>query len=957
MMKRPPPLPLVLLVATLAGCNLLVDVPVSEPLPTRPDAPAPLSAGELLRYSLANLGEVSPGLLYRSSRPSPGLLEFLERRCALGHVINLRRSREPEVKEFVESRGGSFTHVSMSASKPPRPDQILELIRVTHRALADGRSILLQCRAGADRTGTMVAIWRMLFQKVDDHGALEFEARLHGHQSWVHPNVFETIERFRPELFMPFVRDPALLDDPERVADVTRRYFERQPLLSGRLGSNTGPLSAGTGRADLLEGPDGPIDTIQMATYGPSPGVSTGVREPVFARAIVLDNGGFRLAIVSCDLMVMGIRLRARVLELLEARGIAVDDLLLAATHTHTGIGGYVDHWLAEFYIMGTFDESIREQLARRIADAIAAADASRRPARLGAGRAFASGLSANRRLGTTIDEEVGLIRIDDDASGEPIALIVNFTGHPVLEPSDGLISPDYPGYLARELDARFGFGLFLQGALGDVNASPSADLSVWRLEGAAQSVAAQLLESLEEAARAIETVREIELASMTAELTLPAVNPNVVPDLLFPLDWMVGSLANWPRRAPLQASRIGDCALISCSTELGVRLGRRIKRRSPAPFTFVVSHANSYAGYAVTQYGHPRGKLDPTSAMANNGSSYGRRLVEKAVDLLEEQWGERLDADSPLLSSALEARLHAEVESGAVSAQDLPRRRAELIELEESELFLDRDPTAPQTRGGRLVSDSIDDLARLDLSFLYLEDARGGQGLEARLRDVDATLRLRLPLDVRVDVAVGYRDAEWDASGDPDSDAEIKDVVVGLERPFTVWRDLDGGNALRLTPRIAVTAPTGDADVDVPFAFAPAAGVWRPSFGAAAELIWDTHRALTAEALFTTSTERWNGRRPGDLWDFTLGYRERHGAVSLSLDWVTQLRSPDSRRGGRTEADIDDTSYQMGIRPGLTVHLGEHVDLRVEGIFPLARSERGAGEGTGVVAGMTAAF
>jgi hypothetical protein len=153
------------------------------------------------------------------------------------------------------------------------------------------------------------------------------------------------------------------------------------------------------------------------------------------------------------------------------------------------------------------------------------------------------------------------------------------------------------------------------------------------------------------------------------------------------------------------------------------------------------------------------------------------------------------------------------------------------------------------------------------------------------------------------------------------------------------------------------MTAPTGDDEPLVPFAFAAASGVWRPAAGGAVELVWETHRVLAAETLFTTATEGHHDRRPGDRWEFALGYRERHGLASLSLEWWTAMVWPDDRRGGRLRVDVDERSFQMDLRPGLAFHLGEHVDLDVGGIFPLARGGRGAGQGRGVVVGIGAGF
>jgi len=54
-------------------------------------------------------------------------------------------------------------------------------------------------------------------------------------------------------------------------------------------------------------------------------------------------------------------------------------------------------------------------------------------------------------------------------------------------------------------------------------------------------------------------------------------------------------------------APRIGDCVLVTFPGELSVEIGLGIKKRAPAPFTFVAGYTNGYIYYA------------PTTAQRNN--------------------------------------------------------------------------------------------------------------------------------------------------------------------------------------------------------------------------------------------------------------------------------------------------------------------------------------------------
>ncbi|MCZ6794708.1 MAG: neutral/alkaline non-lysosomal ceramidase N-terminal domain-containing protein [Planctomycetota bacterium] len=944
------PLPFLLLVG-LSGCRLLFEAPDFAPSPIDGEREG-LTAEELDRFCGDNLGEVSPGLLYRSAKPSAELLDFLGERVGLRHVVTLLGGPTPQEEAFVARVGGKVTAAPMSVERPPTPRNILALIRATHEARSEGRALLVHCRAGADRSGVMVAVWRLLFQGQTDREALFRETRHFGHVSpWI-PMVRQTIDRFRPELFRPFVEDAALLDDEEAVRRLEARYFQGYPLLSGDETTASGPLEVGAGRSDLLEGLAEPV---QLATYGPFPGFATGVRDPVFARSLVLECQGKRLAIVSCDLLMIDHGLRGEVLEALRDRGVELDDLLLDATHTHTSIGGYVRHWPSELYILGTYRDEIRRHLVERIAAAVSQASAGLEPALVGIGRAFVEGLSVNRRLGRTVDPEVGFIRFDRK-DGRPLALLACYGAHPILAPADGKVSADYPGRLARMLDERFGFGLFLQGALGDVNARIAGREPVWQSEGLAEEMASRLFRAIEAAARETVLREETVLASMTSDFELPPLNVNIIPDLFFPLDWLLGAFLDWPRRAPLQAIRLGDAAIVACSTEAGSRLGLRIKRRSPAPYPFVVTHANGYSGYAVTAVGHGRSKLDPTSLVAMNGASHGTRLVETALDLLEVQWGERIGRDTRRLSPAARQRFDDETRG---LLDDERERLRELAEDEEREETMeDLDPTLPRSRRrGIDFRDATGDFLRLESYWLYLDDLNGGQGIPGRRREWGFDLRARFPGDLRVTTRLGYARSDWDAPSGRGTDEGLTDLEVSLERPFELSRDFLSGSALRAIPLLGIVAPTGEAKDSAPLAFAASTGVWRPTLAGVLEWTWDTDHTLSLEAQYKTALGRSDGRRPGDLLEMALGYSERFGSLSLFLDLTSTLRLPDSRPGPERLLEVEEASVDLGLRPGISFGLFDRFEGFVQGRFTLARTGSGAPQGDGLLAGISIAY
>src|SRR5512143_1104215 len=66
--------------------------------------------------------------------------------------------------------------------------------------------------------------------------------------------------------------------------------------------------------------------------------LSTGVLNPLHAKALVLRQGGTRAALVFCDMIGLSDATAARVREQVERElAIPQENILLAATHSHTG--------------------------------------------------------------------------------------------------------------------------------------------------------------------------------------------------------------------------------------------------------------------------------------------------------------------------------------------------------------------------------------------------------------------------------------------------------------------------------------------------------------------------------------------------------------------------------------------------------------------------------------------
>ena len=140
-------------------------------------------------------------------------------------------------------------------------------------------------------------------------------------------------------------------------------------------------LRAGFGRASLTVFEPG----MCMFGWGHPDNVCEGVTTELYARAMAIEDvaNGRRFVYVCCDLGMISESLRQAVVQRVCAPGSALTehDLMLTATHTHSGPSGFSTYFFYALSSPGVL-RRIHDALADGIAAAVRAALASLRPAR-----------------------------------------------------------------------------------------------------------------------------------------------------------------------------------------------------------------------------------------------------------------------------------------------------------------------------------------------------------------------------------------------------------------------------------------------------------------------------------------------------------------------------------------------------------------------------------------------
>lgn len=370
-------------------------------------------------------------------------------------------------------------------------------------------------------------------------------------------------------------------------------------------------LGVQTGAVDMT-----PPEPLPLGGYTARKGaVSEPGEDKLWARAVVLTQGGRRLAVVSFETLTIPESL----VEAVRAGVPRGTDLFLVATHTHCAPDSQMLNKRMTLGIPGIADYKRKwlDWTAGRLAGLVQTT--LRRPTVRVDGlverQAFVN-LNRARRKGAHPDPTLTMV----SAGSRP--LFASFAAHATVYGERRLrVSGDWPGALSAATGAAF-----LPGAIGDM--SPVAD-------GADPDKAlAGMVETMRAAlgrARPVTVRGRLRTASQAVRLEPPVPSPafiaeNNVPEVLAKV--MVAKFA--PPSATVSAWSYGNLAVVGVPGEPTAAVGRRIVaagRAAGFATTLVVSHCNGWCGYILEADDYARGGYEAT--LSFNGPTTADRVVE----------------------------------------------------------------------------------------------------------------------------------------------------------------------------------------------------------------------------------------------------------------------------------------------------------------------------------------
>lgn len=234
---------------------------------------------------------------------------------------------------------------------------------------------------------------------------------------------------------------------------------------------------------------------LRIITPDPLLPVSGGVSTPkpshtkkgdLYVRALVLENGSTRIAIVSIDNLgwpaVLGDRSRALI------KDIPAENVLIGATHTHSAPDAYA---FPDENGKSLADMAYLDWCVQQVAEAVNDAVKRLQPASLKIAVGEAKGkIAYNAYADQLYDPRCSVLQAVASSGkdkGKAIATLVNYAVHPEVIGADrGILSPDLCGPLYDRIEAKAGgMALFMNGAQGgmvtaDVRLGNGKEANTW---------------------------------------------------------------------------------------------------------------------------------------------------------------------------------------------------------------------------------------------------------------------------------------------------------------------------------------------------------------------------------------------------------------------------------------------------------------------------------------------
>jgi hypothetical protein len=350
-------------------------------------------------------------------------------------------------------------------------------------------------------------------------------------------------------------------------------------------------------------------------------------------RALVLDENGTRVAIVSTDFLgfpaILGDRVRAKV------KDIPAENILIGATHTHSAPDcyGFVQN-PADFAQNLKYLDTVIDKAADAINDASAHLQAG--TFRIASGPAKGK-IAYNYYAEQLYDPRCNIIQTFD-GDGKVVATLVNYAIHPeVIGNSQGITSPDLVGPLYDRIQEKTGApGIFMNSAQGGMVTADNRLPDKKEARSWAECVRIGTL-------LADEALRIVADAPKKEHGNLYVASKNVTFPVESPL--LLAVMKNSPLKYPTSSDNsvttrmnlinLADAQIITIPGEALPNIGYYLKRKMKGKHNFLFGLTNDAFGYILTKVDFNSFERYNYVSRTSLGEMTGEILINEALDLV----------------------------------------------------------------------------------------------------------------------------------------------------------------------------------------------------------------------------------------------------------------------------------------------------------------------------------
>lgn len=371
------------------------------------------------------------------------------------------------------------------------------------------------------------------------------------------------------------------------------------------------------------------------------------IHDPIWAKALALQMGQKKYMLITLDLLGLPSNVKGDLLKKIPGMGWNTENIMLLPSHSHGSLemAALNSKNILNNPNLGIFQPELLTFILNKLEKLVRQADQNYRPIKIATGSATLEGLNRNRRKDPDVDKELIVTRVDLK-SGEPLAVLVNWTAHPTfISGQDMLLSAEWPGYLQTYLQELIGHGvtaMYFNGSEGDQSTVLASDKKAYdKIEIYGKEIASKAFDLYKDI-KPIES-KEFKYSYNTLKLPEHVAHPSfmktggeeyglteksvkIVMDVL------------GPREVGLGALRVGDLIISGIPGEMTAILGQKIKKSlkgNGIPYVAIGGLANEWISYILSRDQYLLGE-GYESSVSFYGPNLGAIISDEAIKIAQ---------------------------------------------------------------------------------------------------------------------------------------------------------------------------------------------------------------------------------------------------------------------------------------------------------------------------------